>query len=83
MQPNQANLAAVGQTARASATLQGNKPGGPLGVLAQTYEGSANAMADAGKQAAQQASTNKAGGRGAAAGQTTGLIAGQMTTRRI
>jgi hypothetical protein len=86
MQPNQANIASMGQTARASATLQGNKPGGPLGVLAQTNEGSADARANAGLQAAQQAATNTAGGPGAtgiAAGQTTGLIAGQMMTRRI
>lgn len=87
MQPNQANIAAMGQTARASATIQGTKPGGPLGVLAELTP-----TAEVSNQTAQQAVTNPGGtpGTGAgvgpqniASGQATGLIAGQMMNRRL
>ena len=85
MQPNQANIAAMGQTARASATLQGAKTGGPLGVVPQMGQ-----TAEAGGQNAQQATANPGANPGAntnlqgmASGQATGLIAGQMMNRRL
>ena len=81
MQPNQANIAAMGQTARASATLQGAKTGGPLGVVPQ-----ATPPAEVGGPNAQQATANPGANpnlQGMASGQATGLIAGQMMTRRL
>lgn len=87
MQPNQANIAAMGQTARAAATLQGTKTGGPLGVLS-----AATPTAEVSNQTAQQAVTNPVGNLGTgvgvgtqniASGQATGLIAGQMLNRRL
>lgn len=90
MQPNQANIAAMGQTARASASLQGSKPAGPLGVVSQPGDNAIESQVNAGLQAAKMAGANIGAGPGAtinatgvASGQTTGLISGQMMNRRI
>lgn len=96
MQPNEANIQAMGQTARATSMTQGNKPQGPLGVVPDALPGSGNIEQKNATQltAASNAATNgaKAGPGPSAAsplgitsGQTsgTGLIAGQMMSRRI
>jgi hypothetical protein len=97
MQPNEANIQAMGQTARMTSATQGNKPQGPLGIVPDATPGMVSVEQKNAKQTtdASSAATNasKAGpattqvsgnlGTTTGAASGTGLISGQMMSRRI
>ena len=92
MQPNEANIKSMGQTARMSSTTQGNKPQGPLGIAVEATPGlnTPNQKNATQLTAASNLATNAAKGgpttnTGSYGGQAsnTGLISGQMMSRRI
>ena len=95
MQPNEANIKSMGQTARMSSATQGSKPQGPLGVAVEATPGlstpnqkNATQLAGAVNAASNEAKNGpatRAGSYGVTTGQTpnTGLISGQMMSRRI
>ena len=94
MQPNEANIKSMGQTARMSSATQGSKPQGPLGVavdvtpvsgtvkekIATQLTGAVNVASNG----AKGGPTTNTGPYGVTTGQTsnTGLISGQMMSRR-
>lgn len=95
MQPNEQTVSAMRDAARGNTATQGNKPQGPLGILApknDTIEGkNKDELAAAGAASSNTAKAGANAGQpttsrtGIAQGQTTatGLISGAMTTRRI
>jgi hypothetical protein len=95
MQPNEANIKSMGQTARMSSVTQGSKAQGPLGVAAEATPASntldqknatqLTAAVNAASNEAKNGSATRAGSYGVTTGQpsNTGLISGQMMSRRI
>lgn len=95
MQPNEATIQSMGQTARAMSTMQGTKPQGPLGVaidvtpvsgnLEQKNANQLTGAVNAASNGAKGGPTTNTGPYGVTTGQTsnTGLISGQMMSRRI
>jgi hypothetical protein len=95
MQPNEANIKSMGQTARMSSATQGSKPQGPLGVAAEATPASntldqknatqLTAASNLATSAAKNGPAISANSYGVTTGQTpnTGLISGQMMSRRI
>lgn len=95
MQLNEANIQSMGQTARTASATQGNKPQGPFGIVPDPTAGPSNVEQKNANQlsAATNAATNgaktgpatNASSLGVTTGQAsgTGLISGQMMSRRI
>jgi len=95
MQPNEANIKSMGQTARMSSATQGSKTQGPLGVavdvtpvsgtVEQKNATQLTGAVNAASNGAKGGPTTSANSYGVTTGQTpnTGLISGQMMSRRI
>jgi hypothetical protein len=95
MQPNEANIKSMAQTAKSTATTQGSKPQGPLGVAVEATPGlntpnqknatQLTAASNLATNAAKGGPATSAGSYGVTTGQAsnTGLISGQMMSRRI